>query len=758
MAMASKRCTGPDRSRSRRPRFAFVLLLMVMPAAGQPAGGNTTSSGAAVAHEETPESLFVNFLHYARLGRFTTADGYAKALLEHPDLDPVAIMEVASRDPDAINTIQILIRNSTIGDRARQVLELIERGQFEKRKDPELIRRNIEGLGGTPQQRFFAVRHLIESGEYAIPQMLQVLQNPAREALRPHIIRALPKIGKAALNPLLSALSIRDDALRLGIIEALGEIGYPQAIPYLRKVIRDSKMPAESKTAAQDAISRIENFNGRQYPGSAEEHFVRLAEKYYNEDPVVRADPRLDEANVWYWDDSDQVLARVAVATRIFGPIMAMRCGGEALILRNNHPEATALWLAANIRREARLGLDVESGEPVDQTELDPTRKPNFPRALYFAQAAGPMYDHAVVARAVADGDSAVALGAIAALAVTAGESSLIGSEDYKQPLVQALQFPDLLVRIRAALALGGALPQTPFNGSDLVIPVLSQALAVSGREQVLVVDPDGENLNRVMSALRTADREVVGAGDFDRGLDRARTEFQTVSGIYLASDVADPGLAAAVVRLRGEFTFSKTPVVILEKRGQAKLVDDTVRGDPSIERVISAADDADLVAALERANEDTGKRAITPEVAQGLALQAGETLRRIAVDGRTVYDIQGAEPALIAALSSDDERLQTLCASVLALLATPTAQRAVAHVAMDGGRSDSLRIAAFSALARSAQRFGNMLEDNQVSTLVGIARDEQDLTLRTAASEALGAANLASNQASEIIRSYYGG
>jgi hypothetical protein len=50
------------------------------------------------------------------------------------------------------------------------------------------------------------------------------------------------------------------------------------------------------------------------------------------------------------------------------------------------------------------------------------------------------------------------------------------------------------------------------------------------------------------------------------------------------------------------------------------------------------------------------------------------------------------------------------------------------------------------------------MLEDNQVSTLVGIARDEQDLTLRTAASEALGAANLASNQASEIIRSYYGG
>ena len=85
------------------------------------------------------------------------------------------------------------------------------------------------------------------------------------------------------------------------------------------------------------------------------------------------------------------------------------------------------------------------------------------------------------------------------------------------------------------------------------------------------------------------------------------------------------------------------------------------------------------------------------------VALEATETLRIIAADGRTIYDVRQAEPALIASLSSPEERLQTLVASVLALLPTPTAQRAIAHVAMDDSNTDSLRIAAFGSLAESA-------------------------------------------------------
>ena len=54
------------------------------------------------------------------------------------------------------------------------------------------------------------------------------------------------------------------------------------------------------------------------------------------------------------------------------------------------------------------------------------------------------------------------------------------------------LRFPDLLVRIRAALALGAALPKSQFSGSQLVMPVLARSLTQTGRQELMVVDPDG--------------------------------------------------------------------------------------------------------------------------------------------------------------------------------------------------------------------------------------------------------------------------
>ena len=51
-----------------------------------------TAEGVSVPAEATVESLFDDFVHYARLGRFTTADAFAKALLAHPDADPIDVL------------------------------------------------------------------------------------------------------------------------------------------------------------------------------------------------------------------------------------------------------------------------------------------------------------------------------------------------------------------------------------------------------------------------------------------------------------------------------------------------------------------------------------------------------------------------------------------------------------------------------------------------------------------------------------------
>ncbi len=736
---------------------AVSLAVLGTTASGQ-ASPDDSGSKVKIPAGATAESLFKDFVHYARMGRFQLANGYAQSLLAHPELDPVRLVAISDADPDSIKTLLTLIRQSTIADSASAVLKLLQQGEQLERQSTARILTNIELLGGDPQQEFFAIKYLTESGEYAIPHMVDTLLDSSKARLWPRITTAFPRIGKGALNPLVMALRVDSTDLRLNLINALGEIGYPQALPYLRSMLASESTTEQTRKAVVAAIERIEVKFGRTFPGSADELFVTLANQYYDEDDAVGADPRLEEANVWFWDRDDQHLRRVEVPTRIFGQVMAMRCCEEAMRLKNDQGEALALWLAANVRREGRLGLDVESGDPDQTGDSDATRPDDYPRALYFTQSAGPRYAHQMLARALRDQDSTVALGAIEALRITAGETSLIGTEDFKQPLVHALQFSDTLVRIRAALALGSALPKSQFAGAHQIVPVLSATLSLSGREQVVVVDPDETNLNRVVSAIRASGREVIGDVSFFKAMERSRTTFQNVVGVFLATDLNDPPIADALRRLRTESVFGKTAVVVLTKSEQSVFAENLAKNDPYIEAVAASAGAERLGEAFDRVRARTGQAQLDVALAQTLAIQAAETLGRIAIDGSTVCDVAEAEPGLIAALASSDEALQTLVARVLALLSAPTAQRAIAFVALSDSNTESLRVSVFGSLAESAKRNGNLLEDDQVAALVDIAREDADLVIRTAASQALGAINIESNKASDIIRSFYRG
>ncbi|HUU82000.1 MAG TPA: HEAT repeat domain-containing protein [Phycisphaerae bacterium] len=711
--------------------------------------GPTVPEGAPVA------TLFEDFLHFARLGRFELADAYARQLLEHPDLDPVKLLEVSGRDPRSLETLMLIIDNSPIGQSAARVLEVVQQGEFQLRQDVARIKANIEKLGGSPQMEFHAIERLIESGEYAVPWMLQTLRDPDQARLHPRILAALPRLGRPAINPLVTALATEDQTLRGHVVRTLGGIGYPQAVPYLQRQLVDSSATPEIKSAASEAIGRIAERSGRPAAGSPGQGFFQLATQYYEERGSVAADPRLPSANVWYWDAENSFLKAVPVPQRIFGPVMAMRCCQEALRIDPGDDDAIALWLAADIRREARLGLDVESPQPGEPEEADDTRPEDFPPSLYFTRAAGARYAHLVLDRAVRDGDAQVALGAIAALRVIAGTASLIGTQDYKQPLVQALEFPDRVVRIRAALALGNALPRSPFAGAERVVPVLVGALSPTQTERLVVVDPDADNRNRLAAEFRQAGAQVVTEADFYKAIDRARSELDWVSAFVLAVDIDAPGIAVAVDSLRRESAFAGTAIIVLARPAGSPAADDLASRADNIEAIDATAERDEIADRLDAIRASTGQAVLDADAALELAFEAASTLQRIANAGATVLDCRVAEPALIAALSADDEELRLRCTSVLALLPTVTAQQAIADLALNVDQTESLRMAAFSSLADSAKTIGNRLDDARVQALLSAAREEPDLTMRTAASQALGALNLSDNQASEIIRSY---
>jgi HEAT repeat protein len=695
--------------------------------------------------------------HFAAIGRFEYADANFRALVDS-NPDTVALLELSRYNPARTEILIKLVTHSDVGPAAREMLRLLQEGEHRLRTDPREIEVNIERLAGPPRVVYQATNNLKASGEYAIPHLIAYLQEPRKRDLHPAIVRLLPLIGRPALNPLVVALEMKDETTKRTLVRALGEIGYQQAAPYLAKLASDTTASAEVRDEAQRALLAMSRSVGEAPAGL----FHGLAEDYYQDLESLRADPRFDRANVWYFDQDDQQLRLIAVPRAIFNDIMAMRCAERSLTHRPDEAATIALWLAANFRREAKLGLDVESEHATELAERDPTKPVDYPRSIYFARAAGPLYNHLVLQRAVKDRDPGVALGAIAALAATAGPGYLVGPEDHKQALVAALSFPSRLVRFKAALALGRSLPRSPFVGSQHVVPVLAEALGQTGRRVALLVDPEGQTRNAVQGVLRAAGYVVVADERLHAGLQQARE--RKVSGldaVVLASDIDTPGIAEAVMELRREFQTAAAPIVILSKPGQTVLAGRVARESLGVETVLSdilniGDPDAIQRAVMERiadAARVLGMKSLDAELARTLALEAAHVLREMALGRSDVFEFNRAEGALIDALQHPDEPLRIQAAHALALLPSDQAQRAIARAALNETNSKRQRMAAFASLAESARLHGGLLDDVLIERVVRLAKDSEDLDLRTACSQALGALNLTTLEASDIIR-----
>ncbi|MGD8450604.1 MAG: response regulator [Phycisphaerae bacterium] len=685
--------------------------------------------------------------YFCAIGRFDVAQANFQALLGS-DPDPVALLEFTDRVPQRREMLLRLTDNIVVGESVRAVLKLLDVGEEQIKADPTRIKENIVRLGGSPRANENGVAWLKQSGEYAIPFMVEFLRDPAQQPLTRPILACLPQIDRPALNPLLIALRMDNVVVKNYLIDAAGKIGYPQALPYLLQQRDEPNAAVETREAVETALGGLQSRSREVNTSlSAADAFYQLAEAYYADLASLAADPRLDTANVWYW--TNELLQNTEVPVGIFNEIMCMRCCEEALRLEPSMKKAQALWVAANFRREVQLGED----------QVDPTRPENYPSAGYFAQTGGPDVCLMALARALDDGDPAVALGTIEALAKTAGPASITGDASGRLPLAEALSFPDRMVRIRAALTLGNARPVSPFLNQQNLMPVLSEALMLyGGARNALVVDPDTANANAVAGILSGDGYEVAIDGEFLRGLQKVREMFPSLDVIFLAADISDVTLPEALAQLRAEFRFGATPVIIINKPGQRGLVRDLVRADHRLGDIVPG-DAADRIrAAVETVSRAVGVHAITPEAGTALAMEAAETLDMLAVTHNPLFAVADAKLALIAAMGTTDPALRIKVAHVLGYLPDTAAQEAIAIIALDENQPEDMRVAMFTALAQAAKACGNQLESATVDRLVSIAEKDANLVIRTAASETLGALNLAADKGSEIIRNQYGG
>ena len=426
---------------------------------------------SATAFADELEDNWGNFLHYTKIGRLDLAKGYAQAVLD-AEPNAVTMLGFMEKNPQA----QVLLKKAAenehdpqLAELAGKILAIIEQGRFVRRSEPAIIAEEIRRLSGTARGRLEAVKRLKNAGEYAIPFMIDAMSDSSRREELPNIVWALPQIGRDAIRPLTAALQTEDTAVRAEIVKALGEIGYPQSLGYLKYVVENDGS-AQIRDMAAKSIEKID-------PAAivlpAAELLYRLGEDYYYHVDSLSPAEDANFGNIWFWDKEGR-LVREEVDREYFYELMAMRNCEGALRADAGYGRAIGLWIASFFKAEsAGLAMPKYFGA-------------GHASASVYSTTAGPEYLHQALARAIKDKNGYVALQTIEALAANAGEKSLMYRLETEQPLLAALSFDDKAVRYSAAIAIAGAGPKETFAENKIVVENLAQALrenAESGGE-----------------------------------------------------------------------------------------------------------------------------------------------------------------------------------------------------------------------------------------------------------------------------------
>lgn len=682
-------------------------------------------------------------MHYAMIGRWDLAISNGQALLDSAP-DPVQLLDLAENKQyaDHYRNLSLLEQDTPLREVATEIMKLVEKGRFMRRTDTQRIADEIKRLSGTTRARMIAIERLKDSGEWAVPVMIEALRDPDRADEMAEIRRVLPQLGKSAINPLVVVIQKCVNLnLKIIVLEALGKIGYAHALPYMQETVESDQSLPELKNAALKAIRAIRQ---EQVPTQtpAAQLFEKLALDYYDHLSSLEVPAIQELANIWFWDAQKGLYAE-QIKRDAFDELMAMRSCESAVRLDPTRSNSVALWLSSFFRLEA------------DGHDQPNYFGPNHADADTYALTAGPEYLHRVLARALANRNRPVALSAIQALARNAGQQSLLLELQARRPLIDALNFPDRQVRFSAALAIGGAAPDKKFQKQDLVVTILAEALRQKGQRNAVVTQADQDKRNSIVSQLRQSNEFSAVASDkfFSVVLKQAK-RLASLDLIVLGYDINHPDITAALELMSKDYRLAFCPTLIIAHPDNIIKARKLAQEYSFVEAVLQQTPADEMLKIAQRILADNQAQIFPSALADLYAGQSAHVLWQLALTQNKVLPLSIAESALIEALADDRQLIKRSAIETLARMDSTSAQRALAKLAIDDNSDMEIRRMAFGNLAISAKKFGNLLLAEQIDTIYTniVSSKDADPQLRNQASQAFGSLNLPSARISQLI------
>jgi len=688
-----------------------------------------------------------DYWHYGKLARYDLAVVYGKRILarSQPPLEVLKAFEATASAGERRDSLDDwMIRFQTVDSApmkevSAQLQKVIESGRHELRSNPKFIEENIRALNVSERAYSRHLSNLRDSGELAVPIMIEYLRNPKEADLHRVIARALIDMGRVALNPLLTATDTKDNATELTLITILGNIGYSAPVPYLARISQDPARPGETRQAAANALRKIgASINGAAVNGATtSDLFFRLGEKFYYNTSDIPVDLKGPNSYIWYWSDQ-QGLNYKSVPATTFGDLMAMRCTRIALELGPGSGDSLALWLAAN----NKLEVDLPEGTAL------PVFAKDRPSANYFNVYAGAQYLNVVLNRSLSDHNGAVALKVIKSLGEIIGPSSQgSGGGANVEPLVQAMQYPDRLVRYEAAFALASGQPTKPFPGHERVAPLLAEAVAQTGTGNLLLVAPSQSDLTKMAGELKQFG--TAGGENAQQAVANAAM-LPWVDVVVMTESLGNDQLERVYQLSSQTPRLQRSGKVIVANTGASPWFQRAVNDPYTV--VTSATDASGVQKAIDEARQKAGGLALDEKTATAYALRAAALIQRLAEGRSQVYDLTPTRTQLLASLNDKRPEIIKAVAEALAYINGEQVQPSLLSRGLDEKTPDDVKIPILRSLAMNAKFFGNHLAEEQIGDLQKAVESVQNLEVRTAAAEARGALNLPADQAKALI------
>ncbi|MHC4902045.1 MAG: hypothetical protein ACYTGD_10325, partial [Planctomycetota bacterium] len=366
----------------------------------------------------------------------------------------------------------------------------------------------------------------------------------------------------------------------------------------------------------------------------------------------------------------------------------------------------------------------------------------------FYATVFGPQICLEVLAIGLDDLDTQLVRDAIAALSQTTGGASLFAAAGGRQPLLEALRYPDRRVQYEAALTLGRALPGQRFPGDIAVVPLLASAVRTGDQSFAVVIAQDEEDRRIDAERLESVGFTIIASGP---AVASVRPLIAAAVGVDLVvMRAADAEQTMQVVRDLYVFpNTSAAPVLILAASGDLTPLKqefrDNIRVKVSRARITEEEFNRSVDEVMLRAS---GGR-MTEAEAEAYAIEAIMTLRDIAISGNTAYTISDAESALIQALDARTGALRLSVGDILALIDSQRAQRKLFDAAL--AATDDERIDLLDRVAESVKRYGDRSAERHVEALLDLVANSSGRTAEAAA-RVHGALDLPAGPALELI------